>query len=340
MKSQNIRVVMCSSMLEELPFFKRDSKDFSMKCYEESVKEVLEIEAGPIHVLCVKSRDSIDSTTMAQLKQMGVELICLRTAGFNNVDVSAAESFGISVARVCNYSPAAIAEHSVMLMLALSRKLITTSRRINNYNFSLEGLMGQNIQDKTIGLIGLGHIGLHVARILQGFGSRLLGYDIEPKPIGMNGVKIDQVSFDTLLEKSDIISLHCPLTEQNHHLIGERELAKMKDGVMIVNTSRGAHLDTLACIKGLKSGKIGCLGIDVYEYESDLFFRDHSNQKGFDPLFNELLGFDNVIVTGHQAFFTHTALSNISRATFRNIDDYYSRTQNLNFLTQLNYENV
>jgi D-lactate dehydrogenase len=271
--------------------------------------------------VCVFVNDAVNAAIIRALAEAGVRLIALRCAGYNNVDLTAAAQAGLKVVRVPAYSPYSVAEHTLALILTLNRKTHRAFNRIREGNFSLDGLMGFDLHGQTIGLIGLGKIGLITAGILKGFGCRLLGYDIQ-RTEEWDRIGIESVGLDDLYAHSDIISLHCPLTPQTYHLINQDSLSQMKRGVMLINTSRGALIDAKAVIKALKSGRIGYLGLDVYEEEADLFFEDLSDQVIQDDVFTRLLSFPNVLITGHQAFFTHNALENIADITLRNITDF------------------
>ncbi|MBC5991889.1 2-hydroxyacid dehydrogenase [Pontibacter cellulosilyticus] len=271
--------------------------------------------------VCVFVNDVVDESVLKIFAKYDVRLVALRCAGYNNVDLKAAAAVGIKVVRVPAYSPYAVAEHTLALILTLNRKTHRAYNRVKEGNFALNGLIGFDLHGRTVGLIGLGRIGLVTARILKGFGCSVLGYDIaEVKEAQELGVETTEL--DNLLQISDIISLHCPLTPQTHHLINEDTIAKMKDGVMLINTSRGAIIDTKAVIKGLKSEKISYLGLDVYEEEGDLFFEDLSNKVIKDDVFMRLLSFNNVLITGHQAFLTVDAMQSIARITLQNLTDF------------------
>lgn len=279
------------------------------------------ILAHECSAVCVFVNDELNRPTITQLAKQGVQLIALRCAGFNNVDLQAAKDCGITVLRVPAYSPYAVAEHTVGMILTLNRKMHRAYNRVREGNFSLEGLLGFDIHGRTVGIVGTGKIGEIVAKILKGFGTNLLGYDVMPnaecKQIGMQ-----YVSLQELFAASDIISLHCPLIPETYHLINDDTLQQMKDGVMLINTSRGALIDAPAVIAALKSGKIGYLGLDVYEQEADLFFEDLSTIVIQDDVFQRLLTFPNVLITGHQAFFTAEAVENIAQTTIRNITEF------------------
>jgi len=277
--------------------------------------------AAGFAAVCAFVNDLLDEEVLRLLARGGTRLIALRCAGFNNVDLAAAAELGLRVARVPAYSPHAVAEHAVGLILALNRKIHRAYARVREGNFALEGLLGFDLDGKTAGVVGTGKIGAIVARILAGFGCRLLAFDPFPNPeVVARGARY--VPLEELYAASDIITLHCPLTPGTHHLIDAGAVARMKPGVMLINTSRGGLVDTRAVIEGLKSGKIGFLGLDVYEEEADLFFEDLSGQVIQDDVFARLLTFPNVIITSHQAFFTEEALRNIASTTLANIADF------------------
>ncbi|MBS3796874.1 2-hydroxyacid dehydrogenase [Pseudoalteromonas sp. BDTF-M6] len=267
--------------------------------------------------VCVFVNDNLNAEVIAKLADLGIGLILLRCAGFNNVDLAAAKAHNIAVARVPAYSPEAVAEHSIALMLTLARKTHKAYNRVREDNFDLNGLLGFNLHNKTVGLIGCGKIGQALVKILNGFGTKVLVCD----PASPKGA-FTLVKQSELLANSDIISLHCPLNEQTHHIINKPALATMKRGVMLINTGRGALLDTKACIEALKSGQLGYLGLDVYEQESELFFKDRSEEILQDDVFARLLTFKNVLITGHQGFFTQEALEQIVQTTYLNLHQF------------------
>jgi D-lactate dehydrogenase len=268
-------------------------------------------------VVCAFVNDDLQREVLEQLATSGVKLIALRSAGFNHVDLVAAQELGLTVVRVPAYSPYAVAEHALALILALNRKLHRAYNRVREGNFSLDGLLGFDLHGKTIGIIGTGKIGAIFAGMMSGFGCRLLAYD--PYPNKELESVVNYVSLEQLLNESDVISLHCPLTPETHHIINEKSVDQMKQGVVLINTSRGALVDTPAVIEGLKEGKIGYLGLDVYEEEGDLFFEDLSSRVIQDDVFSRLLTFPNVLITGHQGFFTKEAVVNIAETTIANI---------------------
>jgi D-lactate dehydrogenase len=278
------------------------------------------ILAAGVPAVCVFVHDQVDAPTLELLASRGTRLVVLRCAGFNNVDLQAAADLGITVVRVPAYSPYGVAEHAVGLILSLNRKIHRAYNRVREGNFSLDGLLGFNLHDRTVGIIGTGKIGLILGKIMKGFGCNLLAYDVYRNP-ELEALGGKYVELPELFANSDIISLHCPLTPETHHLINAEAIEQIKSGVMLINTSRGALIDTLAVIEGLKSGKIGYLGVDVYEQESELFFEDLSGEIIQDDIFQRLTTFPNVLITGHQAFFTAEALHNIAETTFANIAD-------------------
>lgn len=267
--------------------------------------------------ICPFVNDVLDAGVIETVADGGVRLLTLRSAGFNHVDLRAAAARGLTVTRVPAYSPYAVAEHAVGLILTLNRRLHRAYARVREGNFSLDGLLGFDIHGKTVGAIGTGRIGRVFCRIMAGFGCRVLAYD----PVPSDEVREfggEYVPLDELLAASDIVALHLPLTPETYHLIDDAAVARMKPGAMLVNTSRGALVDTRAVIEGLKSGRLGSLGLDVYEEEADLFFEDLSDTVIQDDVFARLLTFPNVLITGHQAFFTREALAGIAETTLGN----------------------
>lgn len=274
--------------------------------------------ASGAEAVCAFVNDRVDAAVLAALREQGTRLVALRAAGFNNVDLVAARHARITVARVPAYSPHAVAEHTLALILALNRKIHRAYNRVREGNFALDGLLGFDLHGKTAGVVGTGKIGEVVAGLLAAFGCTVLAHDPRPNPACL-GLGARYVTLPELLGAADIVTLHCPLTPATHHLIGAGALATLKRGMMLINTSRGAVIDTHAAIRGLKDGTIGSLGLDVYEEEADLFFEDLSNRVIGDDVFARLLTFPNVIVTGHQAFFTAEAMTRIAETTIANI---------------------
>lgn len=289
--------------------------------FEPQLNRDTAVLASGFPAVCAFINDQMDAPTLEILAANGTRLLALRSAGFDRVDLAAAFQLGFTVVRVPAYSPYAVAEHAVGLILTLNRKFHRAYYRVREGDFSINGLMGFDLHSRTVGIVGTGKIGQILGQILKGFGCHILAYDLYPnKEFEALGAKYVELPF--LFANSDIISLHCPLTPETHHLIDEEAIAQMKPGVMLINTSRGALVNTKAVIKGLKSHKIGYLGLDVYEKESNLFFEDMSDEIIQDDEFERLLTFPNVVVTAHQAFFTSDALKNIAETTLSNITDF------------------
>lgn len=318
-----MKITFFSTKPYDKEFFDKVNKDFNFEL------EYFETHLGP-HILnviehsdavCAFVNDTLNAEVLESLSKKGVKYIALRCAGFNNVNLEAAKRLGIRVSRVPAYSPEAVAEHAMAMILTLNRKTHKAYNRVREQNFSLNGLMGFNLYQKTIGVIGTGNIGTAFAKIAKGFGAKILAYDIaENQELKDLGIKY--VSMDELLSESDIISLHCPLMDATHHLINKESISKMKENVMLINTSRGGLIDTKAVIDGLKSKHIGYLGIDVYEQEEKLFFRDLSHTIIEDDTIQRLMSFPNVLVTAHQAFFTEEALHQIATSTLTSLSNF------------------
>ncbi|HCW05922.1 MAG TPA: hydroxyacid dehydrogenase [Cytophagales bacterium] len=267
--------------------------------------------------VCVFVNDKLSAEVIEVLASRGVKIIALRCAGFNNVNLEAAKKFNMAVCRVPSYSPEAVAEHTVAMLLTINRKTHKAYNRVREQNFSLNGLLGYNLNGKTIGVIGTGKIGKAFIKIMRGFGCRILAHDVFPD--STLAQEINYCSLEEVLRASDIISLHCPLTKENHYLINKQTLVLMKQGVTIINTSRGGLINTVDIIEALKTKKVGALCIDVYEQEEKLFFRDLSANIIDDDNIQRLMSFPNVLITAHQAFFTEEALSEIAQVTLNNI---------------------
>lgn len=276
--------------------------------------------AAGSRAVCAFVNDHLDAVTLEKLHARGTDFVALRCAGFNNVDLAAASALGMQVVRVPAYSPYAVAEHTVGLLLALNRRLYRAYNRVREGNFSLQGLVGFDVHGLTVGIIGTGRIGEKVVRLFNGFGCKVLCYDVRENA-AVRALGAEYVDLEALFAQSDIISLHCPLFDSTRHMIDAAAIARMKPGVTLLNTSRGGLIDTGAVIGGLKSGRIGNLGIDVYEEEEHLFFEDQSGEVIQDDVFARLLTFPNVLITGHQAFFTSNALTQIARTTLQNLTD-------------------
>jgi D-lactate dehydrogenase len=273
-------------------------------------------------VVCVFVNDIISKELISALPGSGIELIALRCAGYNNVDLKAAFK-KIHVVRVPEYSPYAVAEHAVALILSLNRKTHKAYYRIRDNNFTISGFMGFDMHGKCAGIIGTGKIGKALISILKGFGMEVLAYDKFPDHKASSELGYEYVDLQKLLKRSDIISLHCPLNKETKHLINEENIASMKDGVMIINTGRGQLVDTKALIAGMKTGKIGSAGLDVYEEESEYFFEDFSDSIIEDDVLARLISFPNVLITSHQAFFTKEAMTKIAETTLSNVKEYF-----------------
>ena len=301
-------------------FFDRYNKDTDIEI------EYLDTHLGP-HIVnvvedavavCVFVNDKVTADVIAQLAAKGIKIIALRCAGFNNVDLDAAKAHGIRVCRVPAYSPEAVAEHAVAMLLTLNRKTHKAYNRVREQNFSLNGLLGFNLHGKIVGVIGTGKIGKAFCKIMLGFGCTVIAYDIY-EDADLKSLGVSYVTQQEVMQKSDVISLHCPLTADNHYLINKDTLALMKEGVTLINTSRGGLICTADIIEALKQHKVGHLGIDVYEQEEKLFFRDLSQDIIEDDMIQRLMSFPNVLVTAHQAFFTDEALSQIAQITLSSV---------------------
>ena len=314
-----MKIIFFSAQPYDTVFFNRynDSHGFELTFLESQLNEKTTGLIDAADAVCVFVNDKVNATVCKQLASKGVKIIALRCAGFNNVDLEAAKANGIQVCRVPAYSPEAVAEHALALIMTLNRKTHKAYNRVREQNFSLNGLLGFNVHGKTIGVIGTGNIGKSFCRIMLGLGCKVLAFDV----IANKDLEAIGVEFHPLIEvfKADIISLHCPLNDQTKHMINDDTIAMMKKGVMLINTSRGGLIDTTAAIKGLKSGQISYLGIDVYEQEEHLFFRDLSASVIQDDEIQRLMSFPNVLVTAHQAFFTDEALSQIAITTLNNV---------------------
>lgn len=298
---------------------------FEIKYYEYKLNPETAILAKDYEVVCAFVNDDINKETINTLYENGSKLLALRCAGYNNVDFE--EAYGkLHIVRVPEYSPYAVAEHAIALLMTINRNTHRAYKRTTDNNFSINGLMGFDMHGKTAGVIGTGKIGQIFINICKGFGMNVIAYD--PYPNDSLGLKY--VSLDELYSESDIISLHCPLTEQTKHIIDNQSLLKMKDGVVIINTSRGALINAEDLVKHLKTGKVSGAGLDVYEEESEYFFEDKSNDILKDDILSRLLSFKNVVVSSHQAFFTKEAIENIARVTLENIKSFNKEEKNVN----------
>jgi D-lactate dehydrogenase len=296
---------------------------YSLRFQESQLDAQTAILAHGCTVVCPFVNDLLNEAVLETLREGGTKLVALRSAGFNHVDLAAAERLGIGVVRVPAYSPHAVAEHAAGLILTLNRKLHRAYARTRDGDFSLNGLLGFDLHGKTLGIVGTGVIGRVFGRIMAGFGMTLLAFDPGSPAADLLQAGARYVALDTLLAESDIVSLHCPLLPSTYHLIDAAALARMKHGAMLINTGRGGLIDSRALIGALKSGQLGHLGLDVYEEEGGLFFEDHSNHMLQDDVLARLLSFPNVIVTSHQAFFTREALSEIAITTLGNVKAWF-----------------
>lgn len=304
----------------ELPLLKKFLGESITFSETRLTKETAQIASG-FKAVSIFANDDGSAPVLDILRKGGTEFLALRSAGFNHVDLEAAAKLGITITRVPEYSPYAVAEHAVALLLTLNRKIHRAFNRVREHNFALDGLMGFDIHGKTVGVIGTGKIGECFCNILNGFGADVIAYDPNPRLKNVRYLGLKEV-----ISKCDILSFHCPLTPETKHLISLSNLKELKPGVMIVNTSRGGVLDTKALIQGLKSQLIGGLALDVYEEEGDLFFKDLSDKPVLDDQFIRLISFPNVLMTAHQGFFTKEATTEIARVTAENIKGYFSGT--------------
>ena len=305
---------------EKSYLLKANNDKHQLKLLEARLTEETAILAKGSKTVSLFTGDDASAIVLEKLKAFGIKNIALRSAGFNNVDLTKAAELGIKVARVPAYSPYAVAEHAAALILGLNRKLIRAHNRVRESNFSLNGLTGFDLNGKTVGIIGTGKIGAILVKILYGFGCKILATDVFEDKILIEKYNVNYTNCETLCSQSDIISLHVPLTKDTFHLIDSKCIANMKTGVMLINTSRGGLVNTKAVINGLKTGHIGYFGMDVYEEEEGLFFEDHSDDILQDDVIARLMTFNNVLITSHQAFLTETALTNIAETTIYNLD--------------------
>lgn len=302
----------------------KDEYDVKIKYYESKLNSDSVVMAKGYDGVIAFVNDDIDKNTIDTMHEMNMKLVALRCSGYNNVDLKAAKN-KIDVVRVPKYSPYAVAEHAIGLLLCLNRRIHRAYIRTKDFNFSLSGLTGFDLRGKTVGVIGTGKIGQVFINICRGFGMKVLAYDIYPSV-----EDIEYTDIDTLCRKSDIISLHCPLTKETKHIISKKTIDKMKQGVFILNTSRGALINSDDLAENLKSGKIGGAALDVYEEESDIFFEDRSSEIINDDTLRILLSMPNVLITSHQAFLTNEALQNIARVTLENINSYFKNNTIIN----------
>lgn len=318
-----MKIAVFSTKSYDQEYFENYSIDsqYTFSFFETALNKDTASLTNGFDAVCIFVNDSVDKNTIEILSKNGIRLIALRCAGFNNVDIEAAKSNNIKVVRVPAYSPEAVAEHAVALILTLNRKTHKAYNRVREGNFSLKNLIGFNLYGKTIGVIGTGQIGATFCRIIKGFGCKIIAFDVS-KSSELVQQGVEYLSLDEVFQESDILSLHCPLNASTKHIVNEKSIALMKDGVMIINTSRGALINTAHVITGLTSKKIGYLGIDVYEQEEKLFFEDLSESIIEDDLILKLISFPNVLITSHQAYFTKEAMDEITTTTLQNIEAF------------------
>jgi len=293
--------------------------DLQLTFTEQKLDETTVNTAKGYDAISVFTCDNLNAAVLNKLAKINIKYISTRSAGYNHIDLEKATELNIKVAYVPEYSPYSVAEHAVALMLALNRKIVKANQKVKGHDFSIDNLIGYDMFGKKVGLLGLGRIGGILAKILNGFGCTIFGYDLDHDANMALHLNVSYQNLDFIVKNCDIISLQLPLNEQTHHIIGEAEIDQMKDGVMIINTGRGALLDTTAIIKGLKLGKIGHLGLDVYEHEANLFHHNHSEDILLDDQMARLMTFNNVLITSHQGFLTHEALQNIADGTVKNL---------------------
>lgn len=321
-----MKIAFFSSKMYDREFFDRYNTKHEIIYFEAPLNEQTVNLAWDCNAVCAFVNDKLSADVIAALKSNGIQLIALRSAGFNNTDIAAARANGIPVVRVPAYSPHAVAEHALALILTLNRKTHKAYNRVREGNFSLERMMGFDLYGKTVGVIGTGKIGQLFCTIMLGIGCKVLAFDVIANK-EMQAAGVDYLPLIDIFQQADIVSLHCPLTEQTRHIIDATSIAMMKQGVMLINTSRGGLVDTPAAIEGLKSGRIGYLGLDVYEQEEKLFFNDLSENIIDDDDIMRLLSFPNVLITSHQGFFTQEALAEIAKTTLANIDEFEAGTK-------------
>ncbi|MUK48832.1 2-hydroxyacid dehydrogenase [Aliivibrio fischeri] len=318
-----MKIAMFSTKSYDETSFNSINQNYQFECqfFNFQLTESTAPIANGADVVCAFVNDDLSAPVLEILAKQGTKLIAMRCAGFDRVDLEAAKKLGMQVVRVPAYSPEAIAEHAVGMMMCLNRRFHKAYQRTRDANFSLEGLTGFNFFGKTVGVIGSGKIGLATMRILKGLGMNILCFDPYPSQIAID-IGVKYTTLDEIFSQSDVITLHCPLTPENTHLLDTDSFSKMKDGVMIINTSRGGLLNSASAIEALKAGKIGSLGLDVYDHEKELFFQDKSNDIIKDDVFRRLSACHNVLFTGHQAFLTEEALDNIASTTLGNINAF------------------
>jgi D-lactate dehydrogenase len=327
-----MKVALFSTHHFEKTFFVKRSAAFhqDITFFEATLSPLTTSLADGFGCVCCFVDDQLDSTTLGSLKEKGIRLIALRSAGYNNVDLEAADHLGLVVVRVPAYSPHAVAEYAVGILLSLNRKIHKAYARVREQNFSLDGLMGYDLFGKTVGVIGTGRIGSIFATIMKGFGCEVIAYDPKPNATLAKQTIVTYVALEELYRRCDVISLHLPLVPETRHLIDSTAMGKMKKGLVLINTGRGALIDSCALVEALKSGHLGGAGLDVYEEEEGIFFKDLSNEVLKDDVLARLLTFPNVLMTSHQAFLTQEALEGIAETTLQNIADFEAGRELIN----------
>jgi D-lactate dehydrogenase len=329
-----MKILFYSAKPFEIPYLKQSNAErYEIDFTEASLRSDTVHQAKGYDGISIFTSDDGSATVQAGLKLAGVKFIAIRATGYDNVDIKAANEHYIHVANVPDYSPYSVAEHTVALILALNRKICKAQKKVHDYNFRLDDLIGFDLHKKMVGIVGTGKIGKVFAKIMNGFGCTILAHDLLEDPELKSKYDVHYVGLNTLFSLSDIISIHVPLTEKTQYLVDENSLKMMKKGVMLINSSRGAIINTNDLIKYIENGHIGYCGLDVYEKEKGLFFHDHSKKKIEDPLFEKLIQFRNVLVTPHQAFVTREALTNIASTTFDNIHGWQTKDKAANELT-------
>ncbi|ULC57846.1 2-hydroxyacid dehydrogenase [Flaviramulus sp. BrNp1-15] len=329
-----MKVLVYSAKKFEIPYLENaNNRKHKLTFIEDTLSSETAMKAVGYEGISIFSADDASDLVLEKLKDFNIKFISLRSVGYDNVNLKTASRLNIKVANVPAYSPNAVAEHAVALLLALNRKLILANQRVKQFNFDLDNLTGIDLNDKTVGIIGTGRIGFVMAKIMHGFGCKLIGHDIEVNNELVEKYNMQYLPLKDLCKEADIISLHVPLNTETHYLIDDSLIEQMKEGVIIINTARGAVLKTEDVINGLKNGKIGALGIDVYEKEKSIFFKDHSYDFPKDDMLIKLNAIPNVLITGHQAFLTDEALTNIAETTIYNLTCWDEDRETENELT-------
>lgn len=329
-----MKILVYSAKDFEIPYLEEaNGKRHKLTFLKESLSSKTAMNSVGYDAVSIFSADDADLLTLEKLKDFGVKFIALRSTGYDNINLNTAARLGIKVANVPDYSPYAIAEHAVALLQGLNRKLIESNRRVRSFNFDLNHLIGFDLHDKTVGILGTGNIGSVMAKIMHGFGCKLLGYDVKQNNVLTKKYGLTYLSLEEICQQADIITIHLPLNPETHYLINEDIIDIMKPGIVIINTARGAILDTESILIGLENGTIGALGLDVYEHEKEIFFKDLSQTIPFEDIsIIKLNAMPNVLITAHHAFLTEEALTNIAETTIYNFDCWDTGKKNKNDL--------